>query len=133
MTDYIALIHKDRDSDFGASFPDFPGAITAAPTLENLRQLAEELLAVHIEGMITDGDAIPEPTSLDDITQLPEYRDAVAVLAVRAPPVVSASVRINITMPEVVLKRIDRYAAKHGLTRSGFLLRAAQHDMTAKP
>ncbi len=133
MTDYIALIHKDRNSDFGASFPDFPGAITAASNLEELRRLAEELLVFHVEGMIADGDVIPEPTSLDDITQHPDYRDAVAVLAVRAPPAIATSVRINITMPESELKRIDRYAAKHGLTRSGFLLRAAQHDMTAKP
>jgi predicted RNase H-like HicB family nuclease len=23
--DYIAYLHKDRKSDFGVSFPDFPG------------------------------------------------------------------------------------------------------------
>jgi antitoxin HicB len=27
---YIALVHKDEDSRFGVSFPDFPGAVTAA-------------------------------------------------------------------------------------------------------
>jgi hypothetical protein len=32
---YIALVHKDEDSDFGVSFPDFPGAVTAAPTLDD--------------------------------------------------------------------------------------------------
>jgi predicted RNase H-like HicB family nuclease len=31
--DYIAYLHKDRDSDFGVSFPDFPGCITAGKTL----------------------------------------------------------------------------------------------------
>ncbi|TIM59886.1 MAG: CopG family transcriptional regulator, partial [Mesorhizobium sp.] len=25
MKQYIGLIHKDTDSDFGVSFPDFPG------------------------------------------------------------------------------------------------------------
>jgi predicted RNase H-like HicB family nuclease len=29
MRYYIALIHKDPDSDFGVSFPDLPGCITA--------------------------------------------------------------------------------------------------------
>lgn len=132
MAEYIALIHKDPESDYGASFPDFPGAVTAASSLEELRAMAEEMLAFHIEGMTEDGDAIPDPTPLDAITGNPDYRDALAVLAIRAPDAGKASVRINITLPETMLKRIDRYAAKHGLTRSGFLLRAARHDMDAK-
>ncbi|MBL0942631.1 MAG: type II toxin-antitoxin system HicB family antitoxin, partial [Alphaproteobacteria bacterium] len=34
---YIALIHKDKNSDFGVSFPDFPGCITAGKTLDEAR------------------------------------------------------------------------------------------------
>ena len=30
--EYIAYLHKDRKSDFGVSFPDFPGCITAGKT-----------------------------------------------------------------------------------------------------
>ena len=29
MRDYIALIHKDENSDYGVSFPDLPGVISA--------------------------------------------------------------------------------------------------------
>ncbi len=29
MRQYIGLIHKETDSDYGVSFPDFPGVITA--------------------------------------------------------------------------------------------------------
>jgi predicted RNase H-like HicB family nuclease len=133
MAEYIALIHKDASSDFGASFPDFPGAVTAAATLEELRGQAEEVLALHIEGMIEDGEPVPNPASLDMVTQLPDYRDAVAVLAVHAPEGAAVTARVNITLPEPILKRIDRHAAKHGLTRSGFLVRAAMKDMDAEP
>ncbi len=132
MAEYIALLHKEPHSNYGVSFPDFPGAVTAASTLEELRVMAGEMLAFHIEGMMEDGDAIPDPTPLDAITGNPDYREAVAVLAVRAPEAAMSSVRINITLPEATLKRIDRYAAKHGLTRSGFLVRAARRDMEAK-
>jgi hypothetical protein len=31
--EYIAYLHKDRKSDYGVSFPDFPGCITAGKTL----------------------------------------------------------------------------------------------------
>src|SRR5260221_234793 len=116
MLSYIALIHKDPDSDFGASFPDFPGVVTAAPTLEELRKEAEEALALHIEGLIEDGAEIPEPSPLDAVTLVDDYRDALAVLAVAAPG--TLSVRVNITLPESILKRIDQYAGEHGLTRS---------------
>lgn len=129
MAEYIALIHKDADSAYGASFPDFPGAVTAASTLEELRSEAEELLALHLEGMAEDGDPIPEPTSLDIVAGYPDYRDAVAVLVVKAPESLAPAVRINITIPDPVLKRIDRHAAKQGLTRSGFLVQAAKKEM----
>ena len=59
MTEYIAIIHKEKNSDFGASFPDLPGCISAAKTLENLRPMIEESIGLHIEGMIEDGEALP--------------------------------------------------------------------------
>lgn len=67
MTTYIARLHKQLDSDFGVDFPDFPGCITAGVTLEDARHMAGEALALHIEGMIADGEAIPEPSSPDVI------------------------------------------------------------------
>ena len=132
MSEYIALIHKDATSGFGASFPDFPGAVTVAETLEALRVAAEEVLAFHIEGMIEDGAVIPVPAALDVVVGLEDYRDAVAVLVVKAPDVVSPAVRINVTIPDQMLKRIDQYAAKHGLTRSGFLVLAARKEIEAR-
>ena len=48
------------------------------------------------------------------------------MLVVKSPESVSAAVGINITIPDQMLKRIDRYAAKHGLRWSGFLVQAAR-------
>jgi predicted RNase H-like HicB family nuclease len=62
MQHYIALVHKDADSDFGVSFPDLPGCVTAGATLDEARDMAEEALAFHIEGLEQDGEAIPEPS-----------------------------------------------------------------------
>lgn len=129
MAEYIALIHKDAGSDFGASFPDFPGVVTAAPTLEDLRKEAEEALALHIAGLVEDGEIVPDPSPLDVIAQVDDYRDAVAVLVVGAPVLGGASVRVNITLPESMLKRIDQYAEEHGMTRSGFLVQAAKKEL----
>jgi predicted RNase H-like HicB family nuclease len=132
MSEYIALIHKEPSTGFGASFPDFPGAVTVADTLEELRAAAEEVLAFHIEGMLEDGEDIPAASVLDTVVTLDDYKDAVAVLVVKAPDSVSPAVRINITIPDQMLKRIDRHAAKHGLTRSGFLVQAARTEIEGR-
>jgi predicted RNase H-like HicB family nuclease len=130
MTHYIALIHKDLDSDFGVSFPDFPGCVTAGATLDEARAMAEEALALHVEGMAEDGEPIPEPSSLEAIMSNPQNRDGVAVL-VALKSAVSKTVRVNVTLPEDVLQEIDRYAESHGYSRSGFLTLAAKKAMQA--
>ena len=124
MTEYVALIHKEVDTDFGVSFPDFPGCITAGSTLEEARAMAEEALAFHIEGMIEDGEAIPAPSSLDEIMKIRENRDAVAVLVDAKQQ--DRAIRVNVTIPESDLRAIDNYAQNHGLSRSGLLVKAAK-------
>ena len=128
MTHYIALIHKEPGSDFGVSFPDLPGCITAGATLEEAREMAAEALAFHLEGLAQDGEAAPAPPTLETIMTERENRDAVAIL-VDLPETPGRSVRINITLPEDVLRQIDRFAANHGLTRSRFLARAARKEL----
>ena len=37
--------------------------------------------------------------------------------------------KINITVPRLMLTRIDEYAKSHGMSRSGFLVEAARSAM----
>jgi predicted RNase H-like HicB family nuclease len=128
MRSYIGLIHKDADSDFGVSFPDFPGAVTAGTTLDDARAMADEALALHIEGLAEDGEAIPEPSSLEEIMSDPDNRSSVAIL-VSVKTEQPKAVRVNVTLPGDVLEQIDKYAEAHGFTRSGFLTQAAKKLM----
>jgi len=120
MATYIALMRKDPDRNFGVDFPDFPGCVTAAATMQDARRAAVEALALHVAGMVEDGDVIPAPSTLDEIMDDPENRDAVAVL-IDAPMQVVRAVRLNITLPENVLRDIDRATTN----RSRFLAEAA--------
>lgn len=79
---FIAILEKDDTSDFGVMFPDLPGVVTAGTTLDEASTMAVEALAMHIEGMIEDGAAIPEPSTLEAIMADPENRDGVAFFAV---------------------------------------------------
>lgn len=128
MRSYIALVHKDAGSDFGVSFPDLPGCITAAATLDGAREMAREALALHLDGLLEDGDALPEPLSLEAVMANRENRDGVAIL-VDAPIAPGRAICVNITLPEDILVEIDRHAKAEGLTRSGFLARAAKREL----
>jgi predicted RNase H-like HicB family nuclease len=121
MATYIAIVHKgSRDANFGVSFPDFPGCVTAGHTLSDAMTMAREALVLHVKGMIVDGELIPAPTLLDDIMADPVNRSGVAMLveAAEAKPTVE---RVNITLDKRLLQAIDDRAATEGMSRSGFI------------
>ena len=91
MPSYIGLIHKDANSDFGVSFPDFPGVITAGTTLDDARAMAQEALALHVEGMTEDGEAIPQPSTLEEVMSDPDNRSGVSVKTEQPRPFASMS------------------------------------------
>jgi predicted RNase H-like HicB family nuclease len=124
MAHYIALIHKDPDSDFGVSFPDLPGCITAGSTIQEALEMAKEALAGHLDAMAQDGDPIPAPSTIDAIMESPENRDGVAVL-VPAPEAQDHAVRLNVTLPESLVRRIDEVSRN----RSRFLAEAAEQKL----
>ena len=130
MRHYIGLIHKETDSDYGVSFPDFPGVITAGTTLEDARSMAEEALTLHVEGLIEDREAIPEPSTLDEVMSNPDNRDGVAIL-VAVKTEAPKCIRVNVTLPEDILNKIDKTADRQGVTRSAFLARAAKRELEA--
>ena len=130
MPQYIAIIHKDADSDFGVSFPDLPGCVSAGADLDEAQAMAAEALAFHLEGMAADGETIPPPSLLTKVMADRDNSDGVVIL-VSAPGQPVRAVRVNITLPEDVLREIDAYAASNGFTRSGFLANAARKALTS--
>jgi predicted RNase H-like HicB family nuclease len=131
MANYIAVVHKDPKSDFGVSFPDFPGCITAGSSIDEAKDMAHDALSLHIKGMMEDGENIPTPSKLEDIMEDPDYTDAAAILIVSVSEAKPRSIRVNITIPEDMLRKIDTIARKRGMSRSSFLVHAAQNAITA--
>lgn len=127
MANYIAVVHKDPKSDFGVSFPDFPGCITAGKNIDDAKDRAKEALTLHIQGLTEEGDQLPSPSKLEDIMTDPDFADAIAYLVIEVPELKPRTVRVNITVPEMTLKRIDVAAKKRGMSRSSFLVHAAQN------
>ena len=87
--------------------------------------MAREALELHVRGMTEDGDGLPVPSSLDVIMGDPDNNAAVAFL-VTVPEAVERNVRVNITLPEPLLRRIDARVRN----RSAFLARAAEKALS---
>jgi predicted RNase H-like HicB family nuclease len=62
MKKYAVVIEKGP-ANYSAYVPDLPGCIATGKTLEEIETNMREAIEFHIEGMIEDGDPVPEPTS----------------------------------------------------------------------
>lgn len=83
---FIALIHKETESGYGVSFPDLPGVIAVADTLDEAIKEAAGALSFAFEDWV---GPLPVPRSLEALRQDDEFlahsADAV-VAAVRPSP-----------------------------------------------
>ena len=78
--DYIAYLHKDSDSHFSVSFPDFPGCVTTGRTFAEAYRLAIETLNLHIAGLLENGVTLPQPSPLGALSEDPARKAAFPVL-----------------------------------------------------
>ena len=59
---YIVII-EEGESSFGAYVPDLPGCVAVANSKEEVMTLIQEAIEFHIEGLLEDGQPVPEPSS----------------------------------------------------------------------
>jgi predicted RNase H-like HicB family nuclease len=122
---YPVVIHKDDTSDYGVTVPDLPGCFSVGETMESALDNVVEAIECHLEGLLFDGEAIPEAGSIEDHQHNPDYADGTwALVTVDLSKLASKAKRINITLPERVLALVDEQARREGETRSGMLARA---------
>lgn len=123
---YPIVIHKEENTCYGVIVPDLPGCFSAGDTLDEAICNSKEAIECHLEGLLLDGDPIPEPKSIETHKENPDYAGGTwAVVEVDLAKLSDRAKRINITLPERVLRLIDEAAKRSGETRSGFLARAA--------
>lgn len=129
---YRALLEPDGEGGFGVVFPDFPGCVSAAPNAETAVNHAAEALALHLEGMIEDDIERPDPSAPeaplpDWLADEPGTERWIRVLVPVAVP--GKARRINVTLEEGLLARLDNAARQHRMTRSAFLANAVRRAL----
>ena len=126
----IAIEPGTESTAWGVSVPDLPGCFSAGDTMDEAMENAREAIDQHVEIMIEDGAPIPAARPLSAHQANPEYAGWVwAVVDVPVEKYLGPAEKINITVPRLVLARIDEYVKSHGMSRSGFLVEAARTAM----
>jgi predicted RNase H-like HicB family nuclease len=129
---FIAFVHKDPDSCYGVSFPDVPGCTSAGDTLDEALANAVDALSGHIRLIEADGEATPQPRTLEAISADPDFAEDIQGAIISAVPLVrdrGSTTRINVSLDLGLLEAIDGLAKQRSQTRSAFLASAARREV----
>lgn len=120
---YIAIIHKEAETAYGVTLPDFPGCFSAADTLDEVTANVQDAIELWFEG---EDYTPPTPSSIEDVAKLDIARGGILMLIdVNFDFLNKKVVPVNISMPVYIRDRIDKAAKAHGMSRSTFMVRAA--------
>ncbi len=122
----IAIEAGDKQHAYGVVVPDLPGCFSAGDTLEDAITNAREAILLHLEGLLEDQAPLPKASPLAVLQRKRNFRGWTwALVDVDLSELGERATRINISLPQRVLRAIDTHARRSGETRSGFLARAA--------
>ena len=121
---YPVYVYEGNESTaYGAEFPDFPGCFSAADELKDLPANLQEAVEVHYEG---EDFEIAVPSRIEDLKG--KYDGGFWMMVeIDLSRLSMKTKRINITMAQNVLSRIDRVTDN----RSRFLTDAALEKLAA--
>lgn len=130
---YVICLEKVSDG-YVVSVPDVPGCFSAGDTFAEALANAKEAIAFHIEGILEDGEPIPQPQDIEVHQQNPEFSGLMfSGVEVDLTHLMGKSEKINVTLPSLLIRRIDELVARHPeyKTRSGFLAQVATERVFA--
>lgn len=136
MNYYSAYILKDKKLGYTIFFPDFPEATTQGDTLEECIALGDDALNITLEEYTSERREIPAPSSIQEVKEKArakanEYAELIdasfepLIQFYKAPDMSQKPVKVTVSFPKNCLDTIDKKAAELGMTRSGFLVKAA--------
>jgi predicted RNase H-like HicB family nuclease len=122
---YIAVINKEGGKQYGVIFPDFLGCISVGENLEEAEKMAQEALQFHVDGILKDGEDLPKAKTLDEIKKKYKKAEIFFIVAVRVKTKVT---RINITIDEKLLRKLDKFLMNSNETRSSFFAKSIENN-----
>ena len=135
MAVYYIAAFVPGSSGHAILVPDLPQVASQGDTVVECMEMATEAIGNAVEEYAKARKPLPEPSDMAqargkvaaELAELGETmpEDTIFQL-IPAPSVELTPVKVSISVPRSALDRIDQKARAHGMTRSGFLVAAAQ-------
>lgn len=122
---YLAKLHAEADGGYSVEIVDLPGCFTEGDNLAEAVRNAEEAILCHLDGMIADGEPIPDPDAVGRTAVEPGAFLVGIQIDLDKLAISNKTVRLSVTIPQRALALIDRAAKLAETSRSGFLTQAA--------
>ncbi len=127
---YAAVVEEVDAGGYVVWFPDFAGCVAQAEDPFSAVQAARRTLLSHMARMAGEGEIIPQPTPAEAIELPHDLAHTVFLVEADAPDVKPQYLRLNVTLPEGLVRRIDAVA---GGNRSAWLAQAAGEQLKRYP
>ena len=116
MLRYPALIDGENGA-YGVTFPDLPGVVAMAETMDQALVNAEDALRDYAIETEKDGQAPIAPSAIEDVTP-PAGSTLISIPLIHLS---GRSIRANMMLDEGVISFIDSEAKRRGMTRTSYV------------
>ena len=121
---YVALAEANETAGYTARFPDLPQCAVSGAQPAELLANARAALRAELQAVPERGEEWPVPSRAEQIQAKPPQFTLLVDVEVEDTPV-----RVNISMGEQLLKKLDAAAEISGSTRSGFIAQAVRERL----
>ena len=125
---FVALVKGSRDADYEATFPDLPTCLARGRDIAELVANARRAALERLQALSDAGDSWPVATPLEQVAVEPGVTAVLVDVAVDDPPI-----RVNISLGERLVQRLDAAAEAAGMTRSGFIAQSVRMSLGEQP
>ncbi|QCR38714.1 type II toxin-antitoxin system HicB family antitoxin [Nissabacter sp. SGAir0207] len=125
-------IHQAESGTYSGFVPDIAGCYFAGATIDATIQDADAAIDAHLEFLADEGQALPVANTIEFHKSNDSCVDGVwAYVNVDLSKYDGKSIKLNITLPQNLIARIDQYVATHPAygSRSGFLAAVARNEI----
>ena len=129
----IALIEDTNSKGYKVFVPDLPGCKTHSTSIDLAIGEISQTIKEHLAILTEYSETIPNATAIGNHQN--KYHDAIwALVDIDITPYMGKSHKINVTLPELLIKQIDDRVNKSELykTRSGFIAQACMKELKNK-
>ena len=125
---FVALVKGSQEAGYTASFPDMPACSARGADVAGLIVGARRAVLDHLQALADAGEAWPKATPIEQLGVEPGVIAILIDVAIDDPPI-----RVNVSLGERLVQRLDAAAEARGMTRSGFIAQSVRMSLGEQP